>query len=90
MNSRISAQAEEALEDLLAELQEAGLSSEYFAQPGRPEQVIADLARDKSVDLIVMGTHGRTGLRHLALGSIAERVVRDADCPVLTVRAEKA
>ena len=45
------------------------------------------MARDEAVDLIVMGTHGRTGLRHVLLGSIAETVVRTAPCPVFTVKA---
>ena len=43
-------------------------------------------ARDHQIDLIVMGTHGRSGLAHVLLGSVAERVVRKAPCPVLTVR----
>lgn len=48
---------------------------------------ILDEARRHHVDLIVMGTHGRGGLKRLALGSVAEHVVRHADCPVVTVRA---
>jgi len=44
---------------------------------------IVELARDRHADLIVMGTQGRTGLPHLLLGSVAERVVRLAPCPVL-------
>lgn len=47
---------------------------------------IVDYATEHAIDLIVMGTHGRTGLAHLALGSVAEQVVRLAPCPVLTVR----
>jgi nucleotide-binding universal stress UspA family protein len=47
---------------------------------------IAEYARTHAIDLIVLGTHGRTGVRHLALGSVAERVVRAAPCPVLTVK----
>ena len=45
-------------------------------------------AKEQNVDLIVVGTHGRTGLTHLFLGSVAEKVVRNAPCPVLTVRPE--
>lgn len=48
---------------------------------------IADFAKEKGFDLIVMGTHGRTGLKHALLGSVAERVLRMAHCPVLTVKA---
>lgn len=53
---------------------------------GRPVDEILRLAREQRVDLIVMGTHGRTGLRHLLLGSVAEAVARQAPCPVFTVR----
>ena len=52
---------------------------------GKPARVIADVARALGTDLIVMGTHGRTGFAHLMLGSVAERVVRIAPCAVLTV-----
>jgi universal stress protein A len=44
-------------------------------------------ANDNRIDLIVIGTHGRTGLKHLLIGSVAENVVRNASCPVLTIRA---
>jgi universal stress protein A len=50
---------------------------------------IADYAQQGQFDLIVMGTHGRTGLRHLMLGSVAEKVVRTAPCAVLTVRVQE-
>jgi nucleotide-binding universal stress UspA family protein len=50
-----------------------------------PLTAIVDYAKREGVDLIVMGTHGRTGLTHMFLGSVAERVVRTAPCPVLTV-----
>jgi universal stress protein A len=53
---------------------------------GKPAEEILRLAREEKVDLIVMGTHGHTGLRHLLLGSVAEAVARDAPCPVFPVR----
>ncbi len=53
---------------------------------GMSADTIVAFAGDQSVDLIVMGTHGRTGLAHLLMGSVAEHVVRTAPCPVLTVR----
>jgi nucleotide-binding universal stress UspA family protein len=53
---------------------------------GKPATSITDYAQTERFDLIVMGTHGRTGLSHALLGSVAERVVRKAPCPVLTVR----
>lgn len=51
-----------------------------------PAFAIIDYARDNGIDLIVMGTHGRGALAHMLMGSVAERVVRLASCPVLTVR----
>jgi nucleotide-binding universal stress UspA family protein len=53
---------------------------------GRPAEEILRVAREEEIDLIVMGTHGRTGVRHLLLGSVAEAVTRHAPCPVFTVR----
>jgi glycine betaine transporter len=54
---------------------------------GEPAEEIVRVARDEAVDLIVMGTHGRSGLRHVLLGSVAETVMRTAPCPVFTVKA---
>jgi nucleotide-binding universal stress UspA family protein len=51
---------------------------------------IVDYASDAGIDLIVMGTHGRTGLAHVVMGSVAEKVVRTARCPVLTIHAPQA
>ncbi len=57
---------------------------------GSPHLDIVPYAIERRVDLIVLGTHGRTGVKHLLLGSVAERTVRSAPCPVLTVRAGAA
>ena len=53
---------------------------------GPPARQIVERAKEDAADLIVMGTHGRSGLGHLLIGSVAERVVRTAACPVLTTR----
>jgi nucleotide-binding universal stress UspA family protein len=53
---------------------------------GPPAETIVRVAHERGADLIVMGTHGRTGLSHVLLGSVAEKVVRLASCPVLTVK----
>jgi nucleotide-binding universal stress UspA family protein len=53
---------------------------------GSPPTETVKLARERTVDLIVMGTHGRSGLQHALLGSVAEKVIRKAPCPVLVVR----
>jgi len=55
---------------------------------GTPFVEIVRYAREQNVDLIVMGTHGHSGLTHALIGSVAEKVVRKASCPVLTVRPE--
>jgi nucleotide-binding universal stress UspA family protein len=57
-------------------------------QSGPPFVEIVRYAKEHDVDLIVMGTHGRTGIAHALIGSVAEKVVRKAPCPVLTVRPE--
>ncbi|MHC4140191.1 MAG: universal stress protein [Planctomycetota bacterium] len=56
---------------------------------GVPFVEIIKAARDKNIDLIVIGTHGRTGLAHMLIGSVAEKVVRKAPCPVLSVKSKK-
>lgn len=65
---------------------EAGISVEHRLEYGEPESIILAVAEEIGADLIVMSTHGRTGLRRLLMGSVAEHVVRHASCPVLTVR----
>ena len=57
-------------------------------QFGSTARTIVDGAAERNIDLFVMGTHGRGGMAHLLLGSVAERVVRTASCPVLTVRSK--
>jgi nucleotide-binding universal stress UspA family protein len=55
-----------------------------------PPQAIIEMAEDIGADLIVMGTRGLTGIKHVMLGSVVERTVRSAPCPVLTVKTEEA
>ena len=57
-------------------------------EEGRPSLRIVEYARDHEVDMIVMGTHGRGPVAHFFLGSVAENVVRSADCPVVTIRGK--
>jgi universal stress protein A len=85
-------QASAALAQLLPDAQEAKVEVTRAVAIGSPSQTIVETAEAEHVDLIVMATHGRTGLSHLLIGSVAERVVRTAPCPVLTIRppAEKA
>ncbi|WP_276302388.1 universal stress protein [Halorussus lipolyticus] len=67
---------------------EAGVEARTEVVPGTPHRAILDYAGDREVDLVVMGTHGRTGIDRYLLGSVTEKVVRLADAPVLTVHAE--
>ena len=64
-------------------------SMEIMVTYGRPFREIARVARERNVDLIILSTHGYTGLKHLRLGSTAEKVVRHAPCPVLVVREQE-
>lgn len=64
----------------------ANAAIEYRLVEGDPADVIAVLAKDIGADLIVLGTHGRSGFTRLVMGSVAEEVLRHAPCPVLTVR----
>ena len=78
--------AENALQELLGPDSAADLSVVRTTRHGPPFLEIIRYAKEKDIDLIVMGTHGRSGLAHVVLGSVAEKVVRKAPCPVLTVR----
>lgn len=60
--------------------------SELLVDVGEPYEQLMSIARQRQVDLIVTATHGRSGLRHLVLGSVAERIIRNAPCPVFVVR----
>ncbi|HEY5647978.1 MAG TPA: universal stress protein [Nitrospiria bacterium] len=71
------------------DLRKKGLEIEPFVREGIPYSEILKAAEEADADLIILGTHGRTGLGHMLLGSVAERVVRRALCPVLTVRPKE-
>jgi nucleotide-binding universal stress UspA family protein len=83
--------AVETLDKLVARLRKRKVDVTGAVVTGAPYDAIVNAAKSKKCDLIVMGTHGRSGLGHLLLGSTAEKVVRLAECPVLTIRgSEKA
>ena len=75
-----------SMEDALARVTAAALTGERVVLYGVPFQEIVEAAKARQVDLIVMGTHGRTGLLHVLLGSVAEKVIRLAPCSVLVAR----
>lgn len=78
--------AETQLKAVLARAKKAGARAKAILTEGIPVEQIVRAAKGKRADLIVIGTHGRTGFSRFFLGSVAERVVQLAPCPVLTVR----
>ena len=77
----------EAVERTTALLRQKGLDVEGVVLPGEADDVIIKLAKEKGADLIVVGTHGRTGFGKVLLGSVSERVIGEAKCAVLVVKA---
>ena len=86
LRARVKADAEEQLTMAGRRCAAADVPVTATLRSGHPVVVIVEHANAAAPDLIVMGTHGRSGLAHMFLGSVAERVVRTAPCPVLTVR----
>jgi universal stress protein A len=82
--------ARERLEALREKLAADGIEVAVHLREGHPAEGIAAMARETGADLIVMGTRGNTGLKHVLLGSVAERTLRLAPCPVLTLHADDA
>jgi len=86
LEQELQTRAKERLAQMQAGIQ--GLTVRHEARSGDPYEQILACTREAKADLIVIGTHGHTGIKHALLGSTAERVVRLAECPVLTVRAK--
>jgi nucleotide-binding universal stress UspA family protein len=84
--ANVKAEAQQSLGRYEAELRNSGVSVESVVREGYAATAIIDEAAEQNVDLIVIGTHGLSGIKHMLLGSIAERVVQKAPCPVLTVK----
>jgi nucleotide-binding universal stress UspA family protein len=82
----LEAQARTQLQDFAAQHLHHRIPIQVKVAVGKPAETIVRLAREVGVDLIVMGTHGRTGVRHLLMGSVPEAVIRQVRCPVTTVR----
>lgn len=82
-------QVEQDMREFLQPLREARLDHEVEIGEGEPWQEILTMAHQMSADLVVMGTHGRSGLERLFLGSVAEKLIRRLPCPVLTVSHEE-
>jgi nucleotide-binding universal stress UspA family protein len=83
--SSLRAEAEARAREFIGKSQPGPVEVETRVMVGEPFADICQSAAQEQVDLIIMGSHGRTGLSHVLLGSVAERVVRHAPCPVLVV-----
>lgn len=86
LRERVIDDADATLRALAASMAGRGVPVSTTIREGRPSEVIVEIARSIKADLVVVGTRGRGGMAHALLGSVAERVVRTAPCPVLTVR----
>jgi nucleotide-binding universal stress UspA family protein len=86
--ANVKAEAEESLERYAADLRARGVQVDAIVAEGYAATAIIDEVEKQNADLVVLGTHGLSGLKHLLLGSIAERVVQKAPCAVLTVKTE--
>jgi nucleotide-binding universal stress UspA family protein len=85
--AEILSKTQQAMNEARAKAVASGVSNvEIVMTEGAPFSEIVRVAREQAVDLIVIATHGRTGLKHALLGSVTEKVVRKAPCAVLTVR----
>jgi nucleotide-binding universal stress UspA family protein len=79
-------QASQELARMLVDTQGSAVDVERRVVVGIPYRKIVEVAEEEKADLLVVTTHGRTGLVHLVMGSVAEKIVRTAPCPVLTIR----
>lgn len=80
---------EQMIERLRALDAGSGVKTQHIVRLGRAWQEVIEIAREQKADLIILATHGYTGLKHVLLGSVAEKIVRHAPCPVLSVRADE-
>ena len=80
-------EAQERFDRVLGSVAGSGLKIRIRLEQGRPAQRILEVASQEAANLLVVGTHGRVGIERLVLGSVADRIVRQATCPVLTVRS---
>lgn len=86
LESRARTSAWKRLAELSAAAARSGVRVRTLLADGPPDQEVARLARRRRAKLVVIGTHGRTGLSRAFMGSVADRIVRTVACPVLTVR----
>ncbi|ADU66294.1 UspA domain-containing protein [Desulfurispirillum indicum S5] len=88
ITASVTRQMDEQLQQLAQKYASSGVAIDAVLKQGNASQVICDFARDGNYDLIVIATHGYSGLNSILIGSVTEKVVRMATCPVLTLRIE--
>jgi nucleotide-binding universal stress UspA family protein len=86
METAIRKSAQKQLDRLVSQAKKAGVAARGLLLSGAAPEAIASTARKERSDVVIVGTHGRTGLERLLAGSVASRIVGTAPCPVLTVR----
>ena len=80
-------EAEQSVKKVKEAAVQAGVKADGLIMGGKPSEAIIQTAKDKQADLIVLGSHGKTGVEKLLMGSVAERVIVLSSCPVLVVKS---
>ena len=86
LDTELTDASQHSIEELAKHPELSGVKIVTATVHGRASNAIIDYAAEHGIDLVVIATHGRTGLEHLIFGSTAERVIRECPCPVLTIR----
>jgi len=86
ITAALEEEGEQATGEIAARMDETDVETVTNVKEGVPHKTIMEYANEEEVDMIVMGTHGKTGLDRLLLGSVTEKIVRTSEIPVLTVR----
>jgi nucleotide-binding universal stress UspA family protein len=86
LDTKVRENAQKKLETLAGEARRGGVPARWLVLSGAPYEAIAEAAKENAADLVIVGTHARTGAARFFLGSVASRVIAIAPCPVLTVR----
>ena len=86
IQEKMVAEAEKDVKKIVPAKIRESIRVEAVVELGNPHHVIVDKAKELEIDVLVIATHGRTGLSHVLLGSVAEKVIRHAPCPVFVVR----
>jgi nucleotide-binding universal stress UspA family protein len=89
VNEVLRAEGQSYIQAVADEFNEAGCKVKTACNQGKPNEEILNYAEENDIDLITMGTHGRSGVEHAFLGSVTEKVVRKSKTPVLTIRQDE-